>query len=106
MRFKTTKKMWRALPHRNSSRVRTKGETVKIDITQELIESATRKDSMHCMIADAIQQQYDVHHVIVDVQSIRFSRRGKDKRYTYLTPRLAQKQILAFDRGEPIEPWS
>ena len=56
-------------------------------------------DSSHCITADAIKEAIpDARHVCVDVQSIRFTRKGL--RYCFLTPRNCQEQIIHFDQGE------
>lgn len=78
-----------------------------VDITKELIDSATAKDSNHCMIADAIKiMRPDATGVSVDLATIRFTDRKKALRYTYLTPRIAQAALVNFDQARPPEPFS
>jgi len=78
---------------------------VKITVRREHIESARRKDSHHCMIADAIREQLNVQFILVDTQSIRFSDPAIQERLTYFTPPEAQRQILRWDRGIKVQPF-
>jgi hypothetical protein len=80
---------------------------VKIEVTDELIEASKGRDSSHCMIAEAVKVAYpEASCVAVDVQTIRWSDPSKGYRYTYLTPRTAQHNIVKFDRGDAVEPFS
>lgn len=73
----------------------------------EHIELAKRKNSGHCMIADAILERHPhITHRSADVQTIRFSDKIQGKRYTYLTPRTVQVAILRFDHGREVLPFS
>lgn len=79
----------------------------KIEVTEELIAQSTRASSSHCMIADAIKAALPgASHVMVDLQTIRFTDREKGERRIYFTPPLCQQQLLRFDQGTAIEPWS
>lgn len=72
----------------------------RFSVTQEHIDAAKPKESGHCMIADAIKAKLpDVSHVVVDLQSIRYTDRRKGRRLTFWTPLLAQRMLLAFDNG-------
>lgn len=76
-----------------------------IDVTEEIVAEATRGDSSHCMIADAIAAQIPgATRVAVDLQTIRWSNRDKGERYVYLTPPVAQDALVRFDQGQPVEP--
>lgn len=76
-------------------------------VTKDLIDSAVRGDSGHCMIAEAVKAaRPEAEYVSVDIQTIRFSDRGKRLRYIYLTPRVAADAILDFDQGVSPEPFS
>src|SRR5262245_52377294 len=76
---------------------------VKIPVSKEAIETACRKNSSHCMIADAIKTAIPkAAFVSVDLQTIRWTDKDKGLRYTYLTPRAAQDALVRFDRG--IQP--
>lgn len=77
-----------------------------ITITRDVVEHAKQRDSSHCMIADAIREKTGAKYVLVDVQSIRLSNMRTRKRYTFLTPPIAQQAIIAFDQGKPIKPFS
>lgn len=81
--------------------------SVHVKIEQNAIDNAIKKESRHCMIADAIHAQMPhVKFIQVDIQSIRFTNPKTGKRYIYLTPPEAQKQILRFDAGQKIAPFS
>jgi hypothetical protein len=86
--------------------VQTRKATMKITVTRDHIRAATRRDSHHCMIADAIRDRLKTTFILVDLQSIRWSDLKKGKRYTYLTPARAQRAIIRFDRGEAVEPFA
>jgi len=80
---------------------------VEVQITAEIIESAVKADSSHCMIADAIKAQVPgAKFVSVDLQSIRFTDPKRGVRYLYLTPGIAQVALLRFDQGEDVEPFA
>ena len=58
------------------------------------------------MIADAVREALpEVKSISVDLQTIRFSDPGRGQRYTYLTPMIAQDYLVAFDEGQPLEPF-
>jgi hypothetical protein len=75
-----------------------------LNVTQAIIDTATPKDSGHCMIADALKLALpEARRVSVDLATIRFSLNGK--RYVYPTPRPAQVALLMFDEGVHLEPF-
>lgn len=77
-----------------------------IEVTADLIEQAKRRDSSHCMIAEAIKLAIpDAKRVSVDLATIRYTDR-KGRRIVHLTPRPAQVALLMFDNGEPLGPFS
>jgi hypothetical protein len=81
--------------------------SLKIQLTTQLIEDSKQRDSSHCMIAEAVKAAFpDAAYVSVDLQTIRFSDPGKHRRYTYLTPRVAQIALVDFDQGITPEPFS
>ena len=83
-----------------------KEHRIDIQVTEAQIELATKADSGHCMIADAIKEALpDAVAVSVDLQTIRFSDRKLGLRYVYFTPGFAQQQLLRFDQGVPLQPW-
>lgn len=76
----------------------------KLYVTREIIERAQVKDSAHCMIAEAVKAaRPEARFVSVDLQTIRFTE--QDRRYVYLTPRVAQVALIRFDQGVKQEPW-
>lgn len=79
---------------------------MKISISAERIALAVPKNSHRCMIADAIKEQVShASHVIVDLQSIRWTDEAEGVRYFYFTPPAAQEALLKFDAGEKVEPF-
>lgn len=81
--------------------------TKQIRVKEKHIQQAVKRDSRHCMIADAIKAQIpDAKYILVDVQSIRWSDLKKGERYQYFTPTQAQQAILKFDQGKPVEPFT
>lgn len=83
------------------------GPSVTVNIDQDIIETAQRRDSSHCMIADAIKAQVpDAASVSVDLATIRWTDRKRGRRYIYLTPPLAQRALVNFDQGIQTEPFS
>jgi hypothetical protein len=80
---------------------------MKITVTREHIERAVKGNSHRCMIADAIRAVVPkARFILVDLQTIRWSELDSDERDFYLTPAAAQQAIVAFDQGEPVEPFS
>ncbi len=79
---------------------------MKVKVTKSCINNAVRKDSHHCMIADAIHQaDPEAKYVLVDLQSIRWTNLRTRKRYFCLTPTLAQCRLLKFDMGKDVQPF-
>jgi hypothetical protein len=84
---------------------RNSGPRPRLAITHEIIDRAARKDSGHCVIADAIKTQIpNATAISVDLATVRWSDRTKGERYVFLTPEAAQRILLAFDQGWPIAP--
>jgi hypothetical protein len=81
-------------------------QKIVIEVTPDLVERATKRDSQHCMIAEAIKRKDPQRYtqVYVDLQTIRWSDRKTGKRYTALTPTVAAKLLVDFDQGKPLEP--
>jgi hypothetical protein len=78
-----------------------------VDVHAEQIETSQKRDSSHCMIADAIKAAYPkARNVVVDLATIRFTDPDRKERLTFLTPMRAQLAIIDFDRGEPLEPYT
>lgn len=82
---------------------RPRSPRLQVTITPEIIARAMPANSKACMIAEAIKEAFpDAKAVSVDLQSCRFTDPARGLRYTYLTPRTAQKPLIDFDQG--IEP--
>lgn len=83
-----------------------KSPRINVVVTEEIISEATREDSSHCMIAEAVKAAVpEARHVAVDLQSIRYSIPSMRARYTFFTPRIGQEALVAFDAGDEIEPF-
>src|SRR5882762_10870948 len=80
---------------------------MKIKVSEKQIKTAIKKNSHHCMIADAIKAAVpDAKYIRVDLQSIRFSNLKKGLRYKFFTPPLAQHELINFDQGNKVEPFT
>lgn len=80
---------------------------MRVNVTKEHIENGVEKNSQHCMIADAIKTTYPkAQYILVDLQSIRFTDKTKGKRFTYMTPAVAQHNLLRFDQGQSVKPFT
>lgn len=76
-------------------------KTITLNIEQEDIDNAVKRDSHRCMIADAVKKKYPTAIWIqVDLQAIRFSDKEAGKRYVYLTPPHGQAALIQFDQGK------
>ena len=94
---------------RTRSRRPNEAPRLKVIITNQDIQEGVHCDAHHCMIAKAVETAYPgAKYIQVDTQSIRFSDPARGKRFTYLTPRKAQRHIVAFDEGRTrdLEPMS
>lgn len=80
---------------------------MKVAVEKSHIQNGVERDSTMCMIADAIKSKRpSLKYVTVDVQSIRFTDLDKGKRYVFLTPPVAQRNLLRFDQGKPVQPFT
>lgn len=85
---------------RRGGRRRPISPRVTVSIDETMIDNAIRRDSRHCMIAEAIQALLPgMTSVTVDVSTIRFSDPKKRLRYVYYTPPRAAWAIVHFDQG-------
>lgn len=85
---------------------RPKAPQVTISVTDTMIEQAKPRDSQHCMIADALKAAYPTaQRISVDLATIRFTDPEKGLRYTYLTPRSVQSELVKFDLGKVTDPF-
>jgi len=79
------------------------GETF-VEVTQEMIDKALRKNSSRCVVATAIAGRFpQASRITVDVHSIKFTNGAR--RYTYLTPPKVMDYIVAFDAGDTLHPF-
>lgn len=80
---------------------------MRVTVSKEHIANGVQKNSQHCMIADAIRDVCPkAQFIMVDLQSIRFSDPAKRKRYVFLTPAIAQHNLLKFDKGDQVRPFT
>jgi len=82
---------------------------VYLNVTQDIIDKSTVKNSSHCVIAEAVKEAFSgARFVSVDLQTIRFTDPDPKRpyRYTYLTPRTAQVALVQFDQGHKIVPFN
>ena len=92
---------------RNVQTMVVKISKVKVDVTQELIDTAVRNNSNRCMVQAAMQHTFPTAtHVTVDIHTIRMTLPEDQKRYIYLTPGRVQQYIFDFDEGQKVEPFS
>ena len=77
--------------------------SVRVHVTEEDLAKAERGNSNRCMIAQAVKRDLGASRVIVDTQTIRYTRDGK--RYVHLTPPRLQQMIADFDAGITPEPF-
>jgi hypothetical protein len=80
----------------------------EISVEQKHIDKALRANSSHCAIAFAIRDAIpDATFISVDLQTIRWSNPKRGVRYCFLTPHVAQQDIIIpFDQGEECKPVS
>jgi hypothetical protein len=78
----------------------------EIPVLQKHLDEAMRANSSHCAIAMAIADAIPgARHIGVDLQTIRWSLPRRGVRYVFLTPHVAQQDvIIPFDQGEECHP--
>jgi len=75
-------------------------------VTEKLVTNGIKRNSNHCMIADAIHEaDPDAKYVSVDLQSISWSNLKKGERYVCLTPTKCQTALIQFDQGVEVAPF-
>jgi hypothetical protein len=83
------------------------GPRFTVHVSKTIMEHAKVRDSGHCMIQMAVADvKPEFTSVSADLQTIRMSDPLKGYRYTYLTPRIAQKALIDWDQGVMPEPYS
>lgn len=88
--------------------------TVKVFIEQHHIDQSCRRDSTRCMISEAVVDSFNRRkrgpkeciNVTTDLRKIRLSVPALGLRFEYDTPPRAYRALLAFDRGDHMEPFS
>jgi hypothetical protein len=84
-----------------------RGPMVTITVPEEIIAVSKVRSSSHCMVAEAVRLAVpDAKSIAVDLQTIRWTDEGRELRYIYLTPRVAQVALIDFDQGKTPEPFS
>jgi hypothetical protein len=78
----------------------------EISVREAHLAAALRANSSHCAIAMAIADAIpDARRIAVDLQTIRWSLPKRGVRYVFLTPHVAQQDIIIpFDQGEECKP--
>jgi hypothetical protein len=78
----------------------------KIDVDQETIRTACRRNDHHCMISEAVRQQIKgATKITSDFDTIRWSIPDQGLRYSYRTPQNARQALALFDAGETPAPF-
>jgi hypothetical protein len=78
----------------------------EISVLEKHFTEALAKNSSHCAIAFAIRDAVpSARRISVDLQTIRWTDTKKGVRFVFLTPSLAQTEvIIPFDQGEECKP--
>lgn len=91
----------------NAKDTKPRPPAVRVSVSKGHVAGACRRDSHHCMIADAIKAANpNAKYIMVDLQSIRWSDLKKGYRYTYFTPAVAQSALIKFDQGKDVQPFA
>jgi len=78
-----------------------------LEITEDIIASAEKRHSGHCMIAETVKNAVpDASYISVDLATTSFTILKDGLRYTYLTPAPAQAALVNFDQGNHTEPFT
>lgn len=89
-----------------ADRAKRTGRRLKFEVPADIIAEATRENSAHCMIADALKRAIPhAQAVTVDLATIRYTDKKRRERFIYFTPPKAQEALLAYDAGEVPEPF-
>ena len=81
--------------------------TLRIEISDEIIADSVRRNSSHCMIAEAMRRQLPEYYErpSVDLYTAAVTHAGRRLRYSYNLPRQAQLALIDFDQGRVPEPF-
>lgn len=78
---------------------------LQLDVTEEIIDRAVRRDSTACVLADALKVACPGGvRPLVDLQTMSITVPEKGLRYHWLTPRSAQRILINFDQGGQLAP--
>jgi hypothetical protein len=92
---------------KNINSDRTNLPLLVIPVSSRIIAEAVKADSHHCMIADGIKKRIPkAQFISVDLQSIRFTDPDTKIRYQYFTPLTGQQNLVKFDQGKSIKPFT
>jgi hypothetical protein len=80
---------------------------VRVIVRQAHIDEGECRDPNKCMIKLAVAEAIGIPHgyIKVDARGIKITRR-KDYREAAFVPEQAYKAMLAFDQGQPVEPFT
>src|SRR6266704_51306 len=79
---------------------------IRVEVTEEIIKNGIKRDSKHCMFAEAIKKAYPgARKIAVDLATVRLTDPKKRLRFTYLTPRIMQVQLVRYDQGRELAPF-
>jgi len=81
--------------------------TIRLAVTEDLVQAALPADSGHCMIADAVKAAVpNAKAVSVDLATIRWTDPRMGRRYIYFTPPSVQRALLLFDNAVLPKPFT
>lgn len=87
--------------------ISTRAPRPEIHVTDEDIDTAMPANSRHCMIALAIQRHVpSATHILIDIQTIRWSDKNRRLRFTYFTPAKVIAILIGWDDGQKPKPFS
>ena len=68
---------------------------ISLNVTQDIIDSATPEDTAHCVIAQALKSKKGIKKVKVTAETVSFVRDGK--RFLYRLPAKEVIELVKFD---------
>lgn len=95
------------VPLNTRARRRPRSPRIIVNISEQRIADSVRRDSRHCMIAEALKEVIpEMVRITVDMASIRFTDPKTRLHYIYATPDIAAIALVDFDRGIQPSPFS
>ena len=80
---------------------------LKVEVTQKEIDEAQVANSQKCMVHEAIARKHPaLKRIWVDKNQVRFTDPKQNVIYTFDMPALGKANILLWDEGTPIKPFS